>query len=384
MEMGGELPVVASPPPPPPPPPPLTSFPLGFRFHPTDEELVTYYLRRKLCGKPFQSEMVPEVDVYKSEPWELADHTSSKYRDLEWYFISPLDKKYATSSRLNRATLRGYWKETGKIREVRHNSEKIGQKKSLIFHSGRPPKGKRTDWVMHEYKLMDRELETTGVAQDALVLCKIYQKTGLGPPSGGHYAPFFDEEWDEEDALLVPGGDKNDDVTNGNEARVERSKTVQMDPQTTHVACKRVRLENGASSSEPHGTLVPFHHKKSKGSDPSSSNANGSKDLTMTNQGPRTTNLAPALIEFPIMEPVTAKERYPPTTPPSFDVSALEKSVPPGYLELISDMEKKIHDVSMEKDMLKMELMQAQAMINNLHSGIDQLKKENTELRKGI
>lgn len=52
--------------------PPPTSLAPGFRFHPTDEELVRYYLRRKACGKPFRFEAVSEIDVYKSEPWELA------------------------------------------------------------------------------------------------------------------------------------------------------------------------------------------------------------------------------------------------------------------------------------------------------------------------
>lgn len=44
----------------------------GFRFHPTDEELVIYYLKRKVCGKPFRFNAITEVDVYKSEPWDLA------------------------------------------------------------------------------------------------------------------------------------------------------------------------------------------------------------------------------------------------------------------------------------------------------------------------
>lgn len=50
---------------------PPTSLAPGFRFHPTDEELVRYYLRRKACGKLFRFEAVAEIDVYKSEPWEL-------------------------------------------------------------------------------------------------------------------------------------------------------------------------------------------------------------------------------------------------------------------------------------------------------------------------
>ncbi|KAJ0669569.1 putative transcription factor NAM family [Helianthus annuus] len=49
-----------------------TSLAPGFRFHPTDEELVRYYLRRKVCRKPFRFEAVSEVDAYKSEPWDLA------------------------------------------------------------------------------------------------------------------------------------------------------------------------------------------------------------------------------------------------------------------------------------------------------------------------
>lgn len=72
--MGHEILAVGSPATtqPPPPPPPPTSLAPGFRFHPTDEELVMYYLRRKACGKPFRFQAVSEIDVYKSEPWELA------------------------------------------------------------------------------------------------------------------------------------------------------------------------------------------------------------------------------------------------------------------------------------------------------------------------
>lgn len=43
----------------------------GFRFHPTDEELVRYYLRRKICGKPFRFDAISDIDIYKLEPWDL-------------------------------------------------------------------------------------------------------------------------------------------------------------------------------------------------------------------------------------------------------------------------------------------------------------------------
>ncbi|RRT42006.1 hypothetical protein B296_00050157 [Ensete ventricosum] len=47
------------------------TLPPGFRFHPTDEELVGYYLRRKINGHNLELEIIPEVDLYKCEPWEL-------------------------------------------------------------------------------------------------------------------------------------------------------------------------------------------------------------------------------------------------------------------------------------------------------------------------
>jgi hypothetical protein len=43
----------------------------GFRFHPTDEELVTFYLRRKVGGKRLSIEIIKELDIYKHEPSDL-------------------------------------------------------------------------------------------------------------------------------------------------------------------------------------------------------------------------------------------------------------------------------------------------------------------------
>lgn len=45
--------------------------PPGFRFHPTDEELVDYYLRKKVTSRKFDLDVIKDVDLYKIEPWDL-------------------------------------------------------------------------------------------------------------------------------------------------------------------------------------------------------------------------------------------------------------------------------------------------------------------------
>lgn len=45
--------------------------PPGFRFHPTDEELVDYYLRKKVSSRRIDLDVIKDVDLYKIEPWDL-------------------------------------------------------------------------------------------------------------------------------------------------------------------------------------------------------------------------------------------------------------------------------------------------------------------------
>jgi len=45
--------------------------PPGFRFHPTDEELLHYYLKKKISYQKFEMEVIREVDLNKLEPWDL-------------------------------------------------------------------------------------------------------------------------------------------------------------------------------------------------------------------------------------------------------------------------------------------------------------------------
>lgn len=45
--------------------------PPGFRFHPTDEELLYYYLRKKVSFEAIDPDVIREVDLNKLEPWDL-------------------------------------------------------------------------------------------------------------------------------------------------------------------------------------------------------------------------------------------------------------------------------------------------------------------------
>ncbi|KAK7410885.1 hypothetical protein VNO78_02082 [Psophocarpus tetragonolobus] len=174
----------------------------GYRFRPTDVELIQYFLKRKVQGKKIPSDVITELDLYKYAPWDLPDLSLLKTGDLDWYFFCSRGKKYSTGGRVNRATEAGYWKTTGKDRAIEHMNRVVGMIKTLVFHSGKAPKGDRTDWVMHEFRLEDKELADRGVPQDSYVICRIFQKEGPGPRNGAQYGkPFKDEDWDTEEEI---------------------------------------------------------------------------------------------------------------------------------------------------------------------------------------
>ncbi|XP_010934041.1 uncharacterized protein [Elaeis guineensis] len=154
------------------------SLPLGFRFRPTDEELVNHYLKGKINGR-INSEVVviPDVDVCKCEPWDLPDKSVIRSDDPEWFFFSPRDRKYPTGHRANRATEAGYWKATGRDRMIKTKPPGailIGMKKTLVFYRGRAPHGVRTNWIMHEYRTSESEFDSG--EQGSFVLCRLFKK----------------------------------------------------------------------------------------------------------------------------------------------------------------------------------------------------------------
>ncbi|KAG6487125.1 hypothetical protein ZIOFF_055708 [Zingiber officinale] len=150
------------------------NLPPGFRFHPTDEELITHYLAPKLSDSNFsETTVITELDMNKIEPWNLPCKFSLSSTILlhfkilllmiyfdpaaitklgeEWYFFCMKNRKNPTGLRTNRATDSGYWKASGKNKEIHgRRRDLIGSKKTLVFYRGRAPKGEKTNWIMHE------------------------------------------------------------------------------------------------------------------------------------------------------------------------------------------------------------------------------------------
>lgn len=144
----------------------------GFRFHPTEEELLGFYLKNMVHGKKMHLDIIGFLNIYRHDPWDLPG--MAKIGEREWYFFVPRDRKHSNGGRPNRTTVHGFWKATGSDRKVVTLSDPkrvIGLRKTLVFYQGRAPRGSKTDWVMNEYRLPDNDL----LPKD-IVLCKIYRK----------------------------------------------------------------------------------------------------------------------------------------------------------------------------------------------------------------
>ncbi|KAK1435054.1 hypothetical protein QVD17_00813 [Tagetes erecta] len=162
----------------------IIGLPPGFRFHPTDEEIVTHYLTPKVIDRNFSASAIGEVDLNKCEPWDL--YKKAKMGEKEWFFFCQRDRKYPTGMRTNRATDSGYWKATGKDKEILKKGKPggaggqlVGMKKTLVFYKGRAPKGEKTNWVMHEFRLEGdfSYYNMSRASKDEWVVCRVVQKS---------------------------------------------------------------------------------------------------------------------------------------------------------------------------------------------------------------
>ncbi|ESW34919.1 hypothetical protein PHAVU_001G192000 [Phaseolus vulgaris] len=151
--------------------------PPGYRFYPTEEELISFYLHNKLEGeRDDMNRVIPVVDIYDYNPTQLPQISGeASLRDTaeQWFFFIPRQESEARGGRPRRLTTTGYWKATGSPNHVYSSDNRIiGIKRTMVFYSGRAPNGAKTDWKMNEYTaIKDSQL------RKEFSLCRVYKKS---------------------------------------------------------------------------------------------------------------------------------------------------------------------------------------------------------------
>ncbi|KAA8536493.1 hypothetical protein F0562_028971 [Nyssa sinensis] len=151
------------------------NLPPGFRFYPTDEELVVHFLHRKAALLPCNPDVIPDLDLYPYDPWELDGKALAEGN--QWYFFSRRTQ--------NRVTGNGYWKPLGGDEPVTTSaSKRVGLKKYYMFYTGEPPAGIKTNWIMQEYRLSDTASSSRSSKRKGhpktdyskWVVCRVYER----------------------------------------------------------------------------------------------------------------------------------------------------------------------------------------------------------------
>ncbi|XP_027083422.1 NAC domain-containing protein 90-like [Coffea eugenioides] len=160
----------------------------GFRFYPTEDELVSFYLHNKLEEKRVEelNRVIPVINIYESEPWQLPKLSGELCSgDAEqWFFFVPRQEREARGGRPSRTTASGYWKATGSPSHVYSSDNRvIGVKKSLVFYKGKAPMGRKTKWKMNEYRAIKEEWSTSSThvipkLRYEVSLCRVYIVSG--------------------------------------------------------------------------------------------------------------------------------------------------------------------------------------------------------------
>ncbi|KAF7833720.1 myosin-10 isoform X3 [Senna tora] len=157
---------------------------LLMRFHPTEQEVMEYLIK-KVMNQPYTLP-IPEVEVYQHNPEQLTkDYSSMNPGEEEWYFFSQREKLYPKRGVTKRTAPGGYWNTSGTETSVLFGGRTIGHWRTMVFYEGKrqdKPK-KPTHWLMREYSLVGSESDDQTChhrdinmkMDDDWVLCKIYK-----------------------------------------------------------------------------------------------------------------------------------------------------------------------------------------------------------------
>ncbi|XP_044465409.1 NAC domain-containing protein 41-like [Mangifera indica] len=142
--------------------------PTGFRFNPTDEELIEI-LQRKVSGQEMSlhDHFIDERNVYELDPQDLEWDHKVVLSDNEryCYYIRETDSREVSG--------RGWWRATGHVKKIYSKNLPVGYRRPLTFLRFTDNERKRknafkTNWIMHEYSLHSYTTEWR--------LCKIKHK----------------------------------------------------------------------------------------------------------------------------------------------------------------------------------------------------------------
>ncbi|XP_058088601.1 NAC domain-containing protein 90-like [Magnolia sinica] len=161
----------------------MTNLPPGYRFYPTEAELVGFYLRNKLENKREDLDrVIPVVNIFTLDPCQLPSISGELCAgDIEqWFFFSPMQEKEAHGGRPNRITPTGYWKATGSPGYVFSDNRVIGVRKTMVFYEGKAPTGTKTKWKLNEYRALEEESSSNAVPKlrHEYSLCRVYVRSG--------------------------------------------------------------------------------------------------------------------------------------------------------------------------------------------------------------
>ncbi|KAM0853786.1 hypothetical protein ACQ4PT_050854 [Festuca glaucescens] len=137
----------------------------GFRFLPTDKDIVLYYLKRKVLNQrlPVYHTIEERHDIYALDADEITlDENYGDEERLGFFFVQ---KQYAYNNGCYYRTPDGYWRIRGRPTGVNHRGRTVGFKTAMDFHRGRPPHGCRTPWSMFEYALNPCQGDLLNLAQ---------------------------------------------------------------------------------------------------------------------------------------------------------------------------------------------------------------------------
>ncbi|XP_027906014.1 NAC domain-containing protein 96-like [Vigna unguiculata] len=174
---------------------------VGVGFRPTEQELVDFYLKHKLLGDDSRVDVIPVIDLCHVEPSDVPGILAKsriRFGDPDWFFFSPVDFKYSNSKRVNRKTEKGFWKATGKDRDISswNTNTLIATKKNLVYYTGIVSCGVKSYWVIHEYHAV-----TFHESERCFVLCRLMRKSGK-TTEGGTDPPICGEE----EPSIIKGG----------------------------------------------------------------------------------------------------------------------------------------------------------------------------------